>query len=498
MLGWFKLLLVLTKSTTMASYIEFDSTYRDRNRWPSAGEFEMPISQTGRKGKANALDPVCLSAPIRAWTSNLIDASLAGDVLTGGTIQALNTPAAADNIGASSNGSDITLISAGVGDFQQTTDYYAGLVFNDTTIGVLRRIFESKYLGLTSTGLDRMVLVLSNPLPDTFALGDAWQINDPTDFADTSEPLIFVPNSSLADNAYVDCLLYNETRSEYRPVSAFTGTGRIMTLDLTTSAGGAVATWAITDNLSIRCQPPIHVTTIAAGVTTTTMPLTAGSAIDNFYTNNFVRIRATTYGIATVAPETESRRIIAYDGATLTLTVSPPFSAVPVVGDTIEILEFSHDNLNPFSYSGGTVSQQQMVCYELELLNLVLPNDTLTVGISGGRISFYPYLYVELTNVSASGAGMKNVIWSNNPNATRALFRAAVDDIANPIISAFIKIDGDGMVQTVKFNPNDNLKIKITLKDGQVYKTIIDERFSPLAPNPRGQISGVFLARRLS
>ena len=95
------------------------------------------------------------------------------------------------------------------------------------------------------------------------------------------------------------------------------------------------------------------------------------------------------------------------------------------------ILPFTYDNLNPFVYTGSLISQEEMVCYQIELLNLILPNTTLTVG-NGGSIAYYPYVYVELQNVSACGANLKNIIYSNNPNSTKVLFRAAIDDVPNP------------------------------------------------------------------
>ena len=54
-------------------YIEVNSTYRDRNLWPLAAEFEIPISQTGTKSISNAIDPVSLSMPIFSWTGNNLD-----------------------------------------------------------------------------------------------------------------------------------------------------------------------------------------------------------------------------------------------------------------------------------------------------------------------------------------------------------------------------------------------------------------------------------------
>ena len=130
------------------------------------------------------------------------------------------------------------------------------------------------------------------------------------------------------------------------------------------------------------------------------------------------------------------------------------------------------------------------------MLNLVLPNSVLSVAL-GGNIAYYPYVYVELSNVSASGAHLKNIIYSNNPNSTRVLFRAAIDDVPNPLNSTFIKIDGDGAVQTIKFKPNDTLRFRVTMQCGQTFETIQDEWFSPLIPNPTAQISAYFSLKRI-
>lgn len=227
--------------------------------------------------------------------------------------------------------------------------------------------------------------------------------------------------------------------------------------------------------------------------------MTSGAAINN------IRL-IQTYTVTTVGNVT-----------TRTATPYMPFSAVVVAGDTFQItsgivspsfreslstqnfliLPFSYDNLNPFAYSGSNVSQQEVVCYDIQLLDLVLPNATLQCG-QGSRITFYPYVYVELTNVSNSNAGIRNVLYANNPNATKALFRCSVDDVPNPVSTSFLKIDGDGATQTVKFKINDNLKFSVFLPNGELYKTVVHENFSPNAPNPLGQISAEFSMRRIS
>jgi hypothetical protein len=179
----------------------------------------------------------------------------------------------------------------------------------------------------------------------------------------------------------------------------------------------------------------------------------------------------------------------------MTATVSPPFTAAPGAV-CVEILASTCDNAVPFNYTGSLVSQSQVVCYEIELLNLILPNRELAVG-RGGRIAFYPYVYVELRNVSSSGGAGPGSIYSNNPNSTKMLFRAAVDDTPTPLISPFIKIDGDGMVQTVKFKPNDNLRFSVRMPDGDVFAVTEPETFGPSRPNERIQISAMFSIKRL-
>ena len=167
-----------------------------------------------------------------------------------------------------------------------------------------------------------------------------------------------------------------------------------------------------------------------------------------------------------------------------------------LTGNWIQILSFSRDNEKSLNYTGSTTSQNQMVCYEIELISLILPNLPLDNTI-GGLIAFYPYLYVELSNKTAPSGGTKGVLYSNNPHANRALFRVAIDDTPTPIISKFIKVDGDGAVQTVKFKPNDNLYIRVFLQNGQLFETKQRDTPPPMVPDPFVQISAEFSIKRL-
>ena len=158
---------------------------------------------------------------------------------------------------------------------------------------------------------------------------------------------------------------------------------------------------------------------------------------------------------------------------------------------SFEIQNFSYDNLSPFIYDGG-LTTQEMVSYEIELISIVLPNLPIDSN-KGGRISSYPYIYVELYNISGSSfGGNRNAIYSNNPNSIKAVFRTSIDDVSNPTTTPFIRLKGHSMTQTIKFKPNDNLKFAVRLPDGQLFKTIKEEDYGPLKPNSSIQISALF------
>jgi hypothetical protein len=77
------------------------------------------------------------------------------------------------------------------------------------------------------------------------------------------------------------------------------------------------------------------------------------------------------------------------------------------------------------------------------------------------------------------------------------LFRALVNDTPTPLISPFIKIDGDGMIHTVKFRPNDTFKFAVYHASGELFKTEDNDTYSPEPPNPMVQISACFSFKRI-
>ena len=198
-------------------YIEINSTYRDRYLWPIPGEFDVLMSQTGRKNKRYSIDPVSLSMPLFSWTSNnfKIGGGNKINLIVDNTkpIQYIS-----DNLSFAVSTTD---------EIQQLKNYYNGLVLVDTVNGtseIKRRIIEYVYLGSYLDGGTtkyRAQITVFNSYPETFKAGDQLIIYDPTDFSDYNYPILFVPSSIRQDNAYNTYILYNETINQYRTISSF-------------------------------------------------------------------------------------------------------------------------------------------------------------------------------------------------------------------------------------------------------------------------------------
>jgi hypothetical protein len=526
-----------------AVYIEIDSTYRNRKVWPDPAEFEVLISQSGRKDKLQAQDPVALSSTLsNSWKANAFDIR--------SNLSTISSIVSTISTGINGFGDNKTtlIITTGVGvnSFQKIENYYVGAIANNTTTSSASRITSYTWL------MDNKAQITLESSTNA-ANGNTIVIYDPSDISDTENAFIFVPSGRIGFNAYPGCILFNETQLNYADILSYdTNTKSVKVSSITGK------NWSPLSNqvFSIRKQAPLiaenyveigqesaSVLSLKASVstndpetyinsyvkigdesrliiryetfsgvvssvpstTTIVFPDTA-SNINGFYNNSYIQIGSQ---IRKIINYTVNVTKTAQVANAFSPTVSPgdlfsirslfldkPFSSVVNNATKFEILLFSYDNHNPFVYTGSNTSQQEVVCYQIELVDLILPNKILNCGV-GSRIAFYPYLYVELTNISGSSSGMKNCIYSNNPNVTRMVFRVPVYDVQNPIASAFVKLDGDGMVQTLKFKPNDNIFFSVRLPNGELFKTLDVEKYSPQQPNPDIQISALFGFKRL-
>jgi hypothetical protein len=301
--------------------------------------------------------------------------------------------------------------------------------------------------------------------------------------------------------------LYDENINDYRTITYYDDINRTISCE-PWNIGWATP---VVDNFSIRKEPPVFPLRNSANIfilgssTSTNIQFTNTgpglSTAPDFYKDYFIRIRpfrTGTFGIYG-SVKSESRRITSSNTSspTSSFLVYPPFNTTNFAGPqtyTVEIEEFSYDNAVPFTYT-GTLVQQASAC-EFELVNLTLPNYPLITG-AWGRIAFYPYVYVMLSNVSSSSSHLTNVIYSNNPNAVKMIFRVPIYNVQDPLTTPFVRLADINMMQTIKFKPDDNLFFTVLLPNGDVFNTKLTEYFSPAAPNSENQVTALFRCKRV-
>jgi hypothetical protein len=527
--------------------IELNSAYRDRNAWPYPAEFEVIFSDSNSFSKLTAHDPVCDSAVLTNWVATNFDRA-------GGVSISLATVAVAL---VEQNGNQVLTLSATTGQLQQLENYYANAVLEDDSATPLRRrILEYKYLGNNGAN-DIGEFILETAFPDS--LTSPFTLSDPSYVGIVSNVGIFVPAGRIGQNAYSGLILYNETLKNYATITSYdsythivyaNATGLGWTVNNAYSIRKAVPSFTgvlnfnttsnVSFNLSASPTSDFYVSDylrVANTSTSTTYPapiyenkrIIKYRGLDTVFSNNpgvantFVFSSGSLQNdyyvgsyLLTPTNPTTGYLITSYIGATRTGTISgvfggeasgsnayirtaflqSGFTSAPTVAN-VELLPFTRDAFNILSYSGSELSQQQEVCYDIELINLILPNRIMDTTY-GSRAAYYPMFYVEFGAISSSSSGNKNIIYSNNPNATKMLFRVPIDDLQQPINSAFIKLDSDGVTQTVKFKPNSNLKFSVRLENGELFKTLMPENVSPNEPNALIQISALFSIKRVA
>jgi hypothetical protein len=467
-------IVAVTKIATMKRlFLDFDSTYRDRNLWPNPGEFGVLLSRSGRADAVNATDPVSTAAPILSWTSQKFRANADGpDPVIKGTIIGPGS-----GLGAA-NRTRVVVFQSSDGHLQQKENYYRHSVLrNADSPNEAARVLEYKYMG----GNKGMVKLDSNIY---LFSGTPIEMHDPTDFTDPLHAKLFVPCGADEDDYSSGHIIYNEDEVQARVITDYDKeTGLVSMGDFYPpfAAPPTEWTWTPYHNYSIRKEWPLLV--FNAGATSSL------ASVSNFmsgfdYVGSFIRVVPLSYSDIT-PPQGEIRRITGYNRNVERAAVFPPFSASPA-GRKVEILKFSYDNVSPFTYKG--TAEPEASPYAIRLLSLTLPNRKLACG-SGGQIAFYPYVYVELT---ASNIPSNNLIMSNNPNAVNMMFKASIKHTYNLENAPFIRLTGDNMMQVIRFKAETNFVVKVILPNGDTFKPFEQEATSPFEPNKRIQVSMLF------
>ena len=239
-------------------YIELLSNYRNRHQWPEPGEFEIPISQSGRKGATDAIDPVCLSAPFNPWKINQFN--VIPNVF-------INLVVDNTSIVNSTGGQTIIYVKGtnnAIDVLHSINDYYCNAMLEHAS-GSLR-IYSYTYLGG-----NRAKIVVEGSYSPPLAPPDALRIRDPTDFSNISSPYLYIPGPRLQQNVLVNKYIYNETVDEYRPLGVYDAATSIVPIITTGSvassrSSGPITLWNTSDNVSLRIEPPLSILQQTAGV----------------------------------------------------------------------------------------------------------------------------------------------------------------------------------------------------------------------------------------
>ena len=515
-------------------YLELDSNYRNRNLPGNEqpGSFSSQISQTGVGTQITAADPVTYAYPVNVFQVSEAEGEFTYTVPTG-------------SLGLADSSSNKFIVkSTGTTppSSHQTSGYFVGAILQVTsgggpTVGSTYRIAEWTYLGTYTTDTFIVSTETFVPLTGTTVFNIYQPSSNTGSVWSTSPQYIFLPSSLSIPNYYSKYLLYNQTKQNSTTIVDFDRDTHLAKLGTDVATLGW--TTAGTDPLIIRTQLPRLLgdstspyALVPSLVTTTGLPgtiigLTTSTTVvpvttDSTFINNFLRFYETgsltdtvnriTAVVLQVVPrnssppyyvidnngnglaENTNQYTYAVNTSYCLIDVSSLHPAPTIGGNTrCEVMGFNVDNYSPFTYNGSLASQNQSVSYDVTLNSIVLPNVILSTG---GRIAYYPYVYVEIENVSTTTGANKNMIYSNNPNAYRAIFKVPITDLNHPATTPFVKLTC-GMTQTMTFKPNADMMVTVRLPCGSVFRSQADDTLYGQTPNTMLQLSMLFGLTRI-
>jgi hypothetical protein len=507
----------------LQKYLELDSTFRNRNLDPAPGQFTVSMSQSGIRPQSSALDPVTNAYPEIIFSPTKYTCNLDLPVFKKNTyfgVFSLLLPPSTPN----------TLyleytVTANNPSLPTDPNFFVGLNvvhYQTNSVDVpnfpYKRISEWECVQSDSTTqifkafIDTTFSTIVGDYTPTYTT-ETFVIPIPS--GSSILPIYFLPSSLGIPNYYNKFLIENQTQtfSTNPPVLQY---AKVIDFDRDSHCacigpiiGGS--SWTKSDTYIVRKELPIISSTLSAGNSINLISVYVGTAFFNTIQKenvinafiNMVSLHGVQnvncvrkiIGVTPTTPTSSSEDYWPMDTATPdTLLLSDALPDVAQNGDKYEILQFSHDNYSPFVYNGTMSSNSQPVAYEISLNSLTLPNRYLT---SGGRIAYYPYVYVTLENVSTTSGNAKNLIFSNNPNTYRATFKVPITDLNHPAITPFVKLTANGMKQTIIFKQNDDMFIKIQLPNGELFQTQELDTSNGCFPSPVLQISAVFGMERI-
>lgn len=413
--------------------IEIDSTFRNRQSFPTQTLFEIPVNSFSDPSSIfSAVDPVSDALPRFSFQSFTLNPTVVGSAIINGVVV--------------SKKSDIVV--ATFPKLYQTTNFYRGL-----PAGAGFEIVSYKYNGQDGAGDDVGEFVIPR---NAFAVGGPIQISwlSPQTFSSVGQKNWFVP---AFDGQYFKFLYNERTNTEARILKTHATSVDFFSTD---------TSWTTTDTFSLRNALPTAVSVTVAPNTAFTLSLSPGLV---FQENSFLFVPGHSY--------VGKLKSLSIGGLA---TVTPSIDTVVPVGATVQILPF-RENFQSLVYIGSQLSQTENKTFLVELIALILPN---THTLRGPRVSSYPYLYVEFLDTNSPP---HQNIMSNNPHSNKIYFRVTPSRIQQ--IREWITFDCDGSSKTLRFRPTaTNFRFSVKTPDGSLLMLPLDNA-TPTPPNFSAQLS---------
>jgi hypothetical protein len=166
-------------------------------------------------------------------------------------------------------------------------------------------------------------------------------------------------------------------------------------------------------------------------------------------------------------------------------TVDTPGSFI--ANAEFNILEYTEDGVEDMVNHTYRNPQRLSNKYEIDLINLTIPNKVLETG-PGGFIANHSYVMVEFFCDSYNKSHVYN---TNNPKLENVLFKCIVKDTSHPSTVPFVKFSSDYPVVT-QFRLDDSVSFRIMLPNGETLSTVSRDSVPPARPKKELQISATF------
>ena len=163
-----------------------------------------------------------------------------------------------------------------------------------------------------------------------------------------------------------------------------------------------------------------------------------------------------------------------------------------VANKEFNILDYKEDGVKMLVNNTNLDPRQLSNYYEINLLNLTLPNSALMTG-PGGFLANHSYIMVEFYSESHDKTQIYN---TNNPNLENVMFKCMVLDTSNPTSIPFLKFKGHYPVLS-PFRLDESIRFRVLMPNGEVFRTSSSDSVPPVIPDKDLQVSATFMLKRV-